>query len=485
MPIVYGGSPGGSTRGITYPGVQPQPQPSQTIWPFKGIVEAAPKLAGTGGVTLPYTQDYTTGTPSIPAELSYSRPGVASQFNSSGVLQTSIAANTARFDYRGGTLQGLLVEEQRTNYVLGGSDNAAGFGGISISVPSSTTGIDGTTSLNDYTDDASTASQHFAYTTVNKDSGQHYGCWSVYAKPKASARRLALFVGLSGNGVRAIFDLVGGQVGVAAAATGTGWTAGQSSIEALTGTYAGWYRCQVTCLTGTETPTHQCWIQLDAGTGTGAENTTYNGDSTSGLTAGFAQWEYVNGLTDKASSYISTQAAGAAVTRPADILTSADPGLLSATAWAVEVGRLQDADAATLLGLDNTPALSVDTSGFLTTGQGAAQTTGNSATWTGTNNNRGGVAWDTTPRVSISLDGGTVVTAANNPSTLTPTTITLGSGGGGGGGYINGYLRSFGAYASLTDSQLASVTTAGGSYTPASGSVGSSTGSNAAAAVGA
>jgi hypothetical protein len=58
-------------------------------------------------------------------------------------------------------------------------------------------------------------------------------------------------------------------------------------------------------------------------------------------------------------------------------------------------------------------------------------------------------------KVSIVLDGGTVVTAANTP--VTPTTIYIGNTNNGASGPFNGYIRVLASYSSLSDGDLDTI----------------------------
>jgi lysophospholipase L1-like esterase len=87
--------------------------------------------------------------------------------------------------------------------------------------------------------------------------------------------------------------------------------------------------------------------------------------------------------------------------------------------------------------------------------------------------------------VSIVLNGGTVVTAANTP--VTPTTLYIGNTNNGASGLFTGHIRVIAAYSDLSDTDLQTISAAGSplAITPvAAGSVAASAGANVSAVVG-
>src|SRR4051812_11230034 len=91
-------------------------------------------------------------------------------------------------------------------------------------------------------------------------------------------------------------------------------------------------------------------------------------------------------------------------------------------------------------------------------------------------------------RVSIVLNSGTVVTAANTP--VTPTTIYIGNTNNGASGIINGHIRVLAAFSTLADANLDTLSAVGAPLTiAASGGtvngVGSASGADTTVAVGA
>ena len=238
----------------------------------------------------------------------------------------------------------------------------------------------------------------------------------------------------------------------------------------------GLYRCSVTL---TPSGSTNCLWQsnvLDSSYSSGNPGSySFLGDGTSGITVfnvGVQAGAFVT------SAILTTQATGN-LTRSADVVSTTDATLLSAKGWVVEVGELPGSVASTILGINTGIGLGATSGNALTTADGGTQTTGNTGTWTGLN--RAGLAFDSTPRVSIDLDGGTITTAANTP--VTPTTIYFGSTNGA-SAFLNGHIRKWASYATITDAQLVSVSSVGASFGNVA-NVGSSTGANASAAVGA
>src|SRR3954467_7616797 len=81
-------------------------------------------------------------------------------------------------------------------------------------------------------------------------------------------------------------------------------------------------------------------------------------------------------------------------------------------------------------------------------------------------------------KVSIVLDSGTVVTAANTPTT--PTTLYFGNTNNGASGLFNGYIRVLASYSTLADADLDTISSVGSPlYIAATG--GTVTGAGAAA----
>jgi hypothetical protein len=165
--------------------------------------------AGAGASPVLFTYNFLTS-PSLPATMSLSRATTATRFDSSGVIQTA-AIDAARFDnsYNGSSwvAAGLLVEEQRTNYItdyrqeLGIWQHPTG----SITVGTGVAGIDGTNdaySLTPGTSNASYLHYHFGDLTSTASPTTS----SFYVKPNGYSK-VAIRHGSSGS--NSTFDMSG------------------------------------------------------------------------------------------------------------------------------------------------------------------------------------------------------------------------------------------------------------------------------------
>lgn len=357
---------------------------------------------------------------------------------------TSAAYYGPRFDYDPVTLaaKGLLIEEARTNV----NTNSQLLTDVSYTTLDLTPSASGLTSPNGVTNAQTLTngvanSSHAIYKagTFVTTSGTSYTV-STYAKSGTNDFIQLLFSGSAFSGsLFANFNLATGSVGNKA----VGVTATVTSIG------GGWYRCSVSAAATSSITTdgpHIWFIESDI-------------NSYAPTYVGTGKTITVFGLQLEAgsfpSSYIPT--AASAVARSADIPSSTNGTALACKAWILEVGGLQASTAATLLGINTGIGIGVTAGNALTTAYGGAQTTGNTATWTGTN--RGGIAFDATPRVSIDLNGGAVTTAAN--STSAPTALYFGNTNNGASGFLNGYLRKASGYAGLPDPILVSKDASG------------------------
>lgn len=128
----------------------------------------------------------------------------------------------------------------------------------------------GTGGIRRLNQDVTKAASHITYTL------------SIFAKVTANPRRLAIVADepTGSNGLFAVFDIVGAQVGVASTTFGTGWTAGIASVTPVSG---GWLLCKIAGFTSDTNTTIRSEFELDNGTGTGAISNNYSNDGVSGL----------------------------------------------------------------------------------------------------------------------------------------------------------------------------------------------------------
>lgn len=212
----------------------------------------------------------------LDSRVSFSRSSGATYFNSAGVLSTA-SSGVPRFDFNPATLapNGLLIERASTNLLL----QSNGFGTTWTTTDSSVTSAaatspDGTADGWSLVENTSDTAHNIVQSITKAASALPYSLTVFGQKNTRTRIQLELDDG-SGNGAQAIFDLSGGQVGVAAAGIGTAFTSLSSSIQNVGG---GWYRCRLTATSNTAT-TLRCMIGLDSGSGTGGASTTYTGNS--------------------------------------------------------------------------------------------------------------------------------------------------------------------------------------------------------------
>jgi hypothetical protein len=409
----------------------------------RGLLSSVAALAitaGGGGPSPTKTFDFTLG--SLPSGVTFSRASQGSYFNSSGVL-TLAAIDAARLDYNPSTLaaRGLLVEPTATNLVLGSGDLAnATYWSMSgaTATANSTTSPDGTTNMALITE-SSGSGLHFVYTTAppTVPSGANYAT-SIFIKA-GTRRYVQVGFGLVSDPRCAGVVVDTTNMTISGTGAGASGTYVDSGIESLGGGLARvWVVGSIGATTG--------YLSV-----TGTDSSSFSATpSSSGSQTFYAYGGQVE--ADIVSSYIPTTSSS--VTRSADVASTTDVTALAAKGFVVATGELLQSVAATLLGVNSIVGLGKTSGNALTTADGGTQTTGNTATWTGTN--KSGLAFDSTPRVSIVLNGGTVTTAANTPATL--TTLYFGSTGGS-SAFIRGHVRKLDCYATLTDVELQGATT--------------------------
>lgn len=214
-----------------------------------------------------------------------------------------------RFDYDPVTLvsKGLLIEEQRTNLLLRSEefDNASWAKNNGTVSANTIASPDGTTNADAFIENTAASAFHYINQSVTKAASAIQYAASFYVKNKGRQIVVGLQSGGS-NGVAGRVDPATGTVSAAAAAFGTGWTAGTLT---MTDVGNGWYRVVMTATSDTTTV-----LQLQMALHNGTTN-VYTGDGVSGAYLYGAQIE----AGAFATSYIPTVAA--TVTRSADIAT--------------------------------------------------------------------------------------------------------------------------------------------------------------------
>jgi hypothetical protein len=177
--------------------------------------------------------------------VTFTRASTATYFNNTAVMQTA-AINAPRWDYNPSTLalNGLLIEEARTNGVLNSGDLtvSANWAASAVIVTAGTDAAPTGSQMMSKLAENGAASPHFVpQTGIPVTSGTLYTL-SCYARG-ATRRYLQLSLDDPSNGGFATFDLQAGTVSQALAARGTGATIGTASITSIGG---GTYRCAIT-----------------------------------------------------------------------------------------------------------------------------------------------------------------------------------------------------------------------------------------------
>lgn len=174
------------------------------------------------------------------------------------------------------------------------------FGGSntpSISLGTNTTAPDGSTNAQKIIAQTNNGYHYLTsgFTASSSVIGSGYIRFASFFKA-AEYTRVVLMLACAGNnnyaggglesGVRAVFDLAGGQVGVANTAFGTSggiaWTVGPAVILPFGN---GWYCCQIDGIPssgGTQNAIVAA-VLIDAGSGTNVEDTSFTGDGSSGI----------------------------------------------------------------------------------------------------------------------------------------------------------------------------------------------------------
>lgn len=250
----------------------------------------------------PLAFDFTTGV--LDSLISFSRPGPATRYNASGILE-SVAANGPRFDYDPVTLQpkGLLIEEQRTNLILQSANlaNSVWSKSNTTVIANAITAPDGTTTAGKVVGASGTSSRSVASSAATASNAVVTGKIFVKAAEYSKFRlRLSNF----STDTRGVYFDVSVPSVYQVDPDGSDFTSISGDIVNCGN---GWYKCTVTAMKGISNSV--IGLAIDPKDNSGASS----GDGVSGLYAWGAQLEI--GSAD--TSYIPTTTAS--VTRPADI----------------------------------------------------------------------------------------------------------------------------------------------------------------------
>jgi hypothetical protein len=201
--------------------------------------------------------------------------------------------------------KGLLIEEQRVNLLLRSEefDNASWVTNAASINPNSVVAPDGTISADTLVENTANDT-HRTHQVITKAASAISYTWTVYAK--SAGRSLYLNADSTSvlNAARVGFNLVTGEISIAASTAGTF----SNATASITPAGNSWYRCSISFISGSETSL-RCAAWLIE---TGGAATSYLGDGASGIFLWGAQLE--QGAF--ATSYIPSVASQ--VTRAAD-----------------------------------------------------------------------------------------------------------------------------------------------------------------------
>jgi len=397
---------------------------------------------------------------SLDGRITFTRGSIGTYFDVAGTLQTA-TTNTPRWDYNPTThaLNGLLIEEQRTNSVTNSgplTDFAVDF---STKTTAATTAPDGTATGVRITEDTSGAEHSIDFTIPSTVGNTAYTA-TVFMKANTRTN-MALEFRVAGNWVGGNCVIVANLSGAGSLFTGTG-TPTASTIKNVGN---GWYQVSLT-VTSAASPSGTS--QLRIGLANSSTNWSYTGDGASNAYAWGAQLE----VGAFPTSYIPTTAAG--VTRSPDIATmptaawfNASTSSLAAdfmvaqspnpSALVRDVCALSDATANNRLMLRGQIA-SAATAAFGTSVAGATTASGSLGAATANAVAKVAASWNGTTGVG-SLNGAAAVSyAVGMPAGL--TTLTVGNDYSGAAAYLNGWVRRVRYWPrALSNAELQSVTT--------------------------
>ena len=248
--------------------------------------------------------------------LTFTRASVANYCNSLGVLAAA-AVDEPRIEYDAETLavRGLLMEEERTNYLLRSQEfsNASWTKTRASVTPDAVAAPDGTLTADKLVEDGTAANTHYAmqsYTKTASNEVQTY-CASVWAKAGGQTWIRLNCQGTSGaaNSAYANFNLSTGAASTPQLAGA--YDNAQARMDKWPG---GWYRCSLDFRINNDAQAAvEVWTMLYTGS-----SSLYNGDGASGAYLWGAQLEKGTYPT----SYVSTTTVAVARSRDVCAMTS-------------------------------------------------------------------------------------------------------------------------------------------------------------------
>ena len=217
----------------------------------------------------------------VDPRLSFTRPSNSSYLKANGIIGYSVSGEPRLdFNYRSGDV-GLLVEEQRTNFLNYSNDltNTAWASVRNQVTANAGTSPNGTNTANKVVPNTQLG-QHFSYQVVNFESGYNY-TFSLFAKQQ-ELKYLQLHFGLAPfpNRPYVTFDLSSGTI-VTILGNAT------ASIEKIGN---DWYRCSVTALSTANASSYVGMVAYNS-SGWLRRNEPFTGDGVSGLLVWGAQLE--------------------------------------------------------------------------------------------------------------------------------------------------------------------------------------------------
>ena len=172
--------------------------------------------------------------------ITFTRASSATYTDASGFIQTA-AVNAPRWDYKAGVLQGLLIEEQRTNVMFPSSGFAANwFPNLMTVTPGQAGAPDGSATFTRFAETAGTGA-HYNLAGIPSQPANAQITFSVYARAQENRYLQFSFDDTTSNIIFATFDLQTGTVSGPLTVQGSG-TAGSATIQSIGG---GTYRCSI------------------------------------------------------------------------------------------------------------------------------------------------------------------------------------------------------------------------------------------------
>lgn len=391
-----------------------------------------------------FSLDFTTAT--LDQRVSLTRSGnTATRVNSSGLIEV-INANLPRFDYDPVTLacRGLLVEEARTNVVVGSEEFGGSWTKTNTTIADNTTASPGGTNTADTFAETTANATHsmFASAATNVTSGVTY-TQSVFIKAGTiSVIQLTFGSAQFGTDAFANYDVANGIIG----------TVGSASTARIKPYKNGFYRLELTATATATTTSAPCVIVFCNNNLSSGRAPSYAGSTASNVFVWGGQFE----TGAFATSYIPTTSA--ALTRNADVATIT--GTAFSDWWqATRGGVLVRARPDTVSGVrpwlqfdDGTVNEIIALRGNTTNPElyivdgGTPQAQIDAGT-IAANTDYSLTGWWATNDCKARLDGGAVVT----DTSATIPTVTQARLGSDGTNYLNGHLASISYYDSFSE----------------------------------